>query len=153
MTGLALAYSDLPLDLIRSHNLDARVHDRGGEKEVQFMFHDPSPLLPVLLHGTLQLARWGTRRGESKSLPVSGWTWLESVESGKWAASSAVEVLIPARLGFDRGIWFSVKQGARGLVVEEAGVLVAYMIVEPASHYYEVMTRAKQMASLVGERI
>lgn len=153
MTGLSLAYSDIPLDLIQGHQLDARTHERGGEREIQFHYRDPSRMVPIIHEGRLTMARWGTHKGESSRLPVSGWTWLDSVERGKWMSHDAAEVVIPARLGFDRGIWFMVREGARGIVLREGGQLVVYMIVVPASHYYQVMTRAKQMAALVGETI
>ncbi len=61
---------------------------------------------------------------------------------------------IPATLGFERGVWFRVRQGIRGLLVpDEQGVAVAYMVCEPASHYYRVMTRSDRMPVLIEERI
>jgi hypothetical protein len=38
-------------------------------------------------------------------------------------------------------------------VRDEKGVESAYMLCEPASHYYKVMTRSDRMPVLVGERI
>ena len=61
---------------------------------------------------------------------------------------------IPAILGFDRGVWYAIRQGIRGLLVEdERGNAVVYMICEPASHYYRIMTRSDRMPVLIGERI
>ena len=71
--GFALAWSDLPLTLIQQHGLERRALDRGGEREIQFFYRDPEPLLPVCLHGTLHLVRWGNRQRESKRLPRTGW--------------------------------------------------------------------------------
>jgi hypothetical protein len=39
------------------------------------------------------------------------------------------------------------------VVRDEQGRPVVYVLVEPASHYYQVMTRSVWMPVLVGERI
>jgi hypothetical protein len=70
------------------------------------------------------------------------------------AERGAVPVVIPATMGLDRGVWFRVREGVRGVVArDESGRPVVYVLVEPASHYYQVMTRSEWMPSLVGERI
>ena len=49
----------------------------------------------------------------------------------------------PPRSAWSRGVWFRIRQGIRGLLVpDERGIAVVYMICEPASHYYQVMTRS-----------
>jgi hypothetical protein len=62
---------------------------------------------------------------------------------------------IPATGGLDgRGVWYLIEQGVRGLLVpDERGCAVAYMICEPASHYYNVMTGSRRMPVLIGQRI
>jgi hypothetical protein len=153
-TGIALAYSDLPLALIERHGLGKRVHDRGGEKEVRFLYRDARPVLPVRHEGQLRIVRWGTRRGQSAVLPPTCYTWLASVEAGRWAAMNAAAVEIPAGLGLENGVWFRIREGIRGLLVEdESGRPAVYVIVEPASHYYRTMTKSRRMAVLLGERI
>jgi hypothetical protein len=50
--------------------------------------------------------------------------------------------------------WIAVRQGVQGLLVRDAaGMPVVNALCEPASHYYEVMTRSKWAPVLVGERI
>ncbi|WP_439621602.1 hypothetical protein [Gemmata sp.] len=46
-TAIALATSELPLSLLEQHDLEDRVHDRGGEKEVRFYWQADPTLLPV----------------------------------------------------------------------------------------------------------
>ena len=153
-SGIALAYSEMPVDLIERAGLASRVHDRGGEKEVRFQYRDARPILPVWHEGQLKLVRWGTRRGQSAVLPPTGYTWLASVEAGRWAALNAEAVEIPATLGLENGVWFRIRQGLRGvLVADESRRPAVYVIVEPASHYYQTMTKSKRMAVLLGERI
>lgn len=52
------------------------------------------------------------------------------------------------------GVWFRVKQGMKGLLVRDRGGGPAvYMVCEPATRYYRVMTRAAWMPVLIGEVI
>jgi hypothetical protein len=150
--GVSLAVSELPEELVERHGLHRRVYDRGGEREVQFLLGDVEPVLPAWLDGRLSVLRWGNR-GQSRALPRTAWTWLATLEEGGWA-HEVVPVVIPATLGLDRGVWYRIRQGVRGVVVQdERGSLVVYPVVEPASHYYAVMTRSVWMPVLVGERI
>jgi hypothetical protein len=65
----------------------------------------------------------------------------------------ATEVVVPATLGLDQGIWYRIVGGVRGLLVaDEAGRLRVYPVVEPASHWCAVMTRPDWMPCLVQER-
>ena len=154
ITGVALALNQLPLELVEEYSLSRRLHDRGGEREVQFLFRDTDRILPVWLDGQLRLVRWGSRRGETFGLPLTGWTQTATLEAGAWADLGAEEAFIPASLGFDRGIWYRIRQGIRGVVVADSQRLArVYILCEPASHYYEVMTRSPWMPVLVEERI
>jgi hypothetical protein len=150
--GVALAWSELPLEWVERHGLAGRIHERGGEQEVRFLYRDRQPLLPVWHEGQLLLVRWG--KGRSPGLPRGGWTRQTTVEGGYWQEWQAQAVEIPASLGRTNGVWYQIKQGVRGLLVaDESGELAAYMICEPASHYFQVMTRSKWMPVLLGERI
>lgn len=152
--GIALAWSELPTELVKRHGLDRRVHDRGGECEVRFLYRDRVPRLPVWRDGRLQIVRWGNGRGQSRLLPRTGWTWLDTLNEGGWQGSGAIPVDIPASLGLEGGVWYRIRQGIRGLLVpDERGIAVVYMICEPASHYYQVMTRGQRMPVLIEERI
>ncbi len=152
--GIALAWSSLPTELIGRHGLHRRVHERGGEREIQFHCRDRVPRLPIWRDGRLQIVRWGNGRGQSRFLPRTGWTWLATVRHGGWLHLGAIPVDIPAMLGYERGVWYSVRQGMRGLLVpDEKGMAVVYMICEPASHYYQVMTRSDRMPVFIDERI
>src|SRR5215468_9345335 len=104
--------------------------------------------------GRLRAVLWGCRRGESRVLPVGGWTKQTTVESGYWSHCGAEMIEIFASLALDNGVWYAVRQGMRGLVVaDEGGHERVYVICEPASHYYGVMTRSAWMPVLIGERI
>jgi hypothetical protein len=62
--------------------------------------------------------------------------------------------MIPATMGLDRGVWFHIREGVRGVVVrDEQGSPVVYVLCEPATHHYQVMTRSSWMPVLVGDLI
>jgi hypothetical protein len=151
--AVALLESELPLELIERFGLGRRVHVRGGQREVRFYYRDREPLLPVWFEGRQQIVRWGGRR-RGGALPPTGWTWRATVEAGGWAPFAAEAADIPAMFGLDGGVWFSIRQGVRGLVVRDAdGEPVAYLLIEPATRYYQVMTRSDRMPVLIGEVI
>jgi hypothetical protein len=151
--GICLAYHTLPVDLIERHLKD-RIHENGGERAVWFLRRQTSALLPVWYAGKIRLARWGCRRGESRLLPPTGLARRASFEEGRWKSYRAERVDIPAAAALEGKVWFSVRQGLRGLLVrDERGCPRVYVLCEPASHYYEVMTRSRWMPVLIGERI
>ena len=154
LSAVAVAFSDLPLDLFDQHGLANRVHERGGESEVRFVLADRDRVLPVWLDGGLQIIRWGNRRGQSRGLPCTAWTQMETLEKRGWGDREVEPVVIAATMGFDRGVWFRVREGVRGVVVkDEQDAPVVYVVCAPSTHYYQVMTRSEWMPVLVGETI
>ena len=152
--GVALALSQVPIELVVRHGLGRRIYERGGEGEIQFLLSDSERVLPVWLDGELRIVRWGNRRGQSRELPYSAWTWRATLENGGWNGLESVRVVIPAAMGLDRGVWLRVREGIQGVVVrDDRGHAVVYVLVEPATHYYRVMTRSEWMPSLIGELI
>jgi hypothetical protein len=151
---LSLAYSELPLLLIDKHNLGERLHDRGGEKEVRFLWRARPALLPVWHGGQLKVVRWGNKERTESKLPPTGWTWQETVETGWWSQLAPEEVVIPASFGLANGVWFKMKVGVRGLLItDRQGTPVVFMLTQPATRYYEIMCRSDWMPVLVDEVI
>ncbi len=153
--GIAVAGSELPEGLIGRYGLERRLHVRGEHREYRFLFRDRRPCLPIWRGGQLQIARWGNGRGQSRILPRTCWTWQESIRAGYWQGTDAIPVDIPANYGLERrGVWFLIETGIRGLLVpDENGWAVCYMICEPSSHYYKVMTGSDRMPVLIDQRI
>lgn len=153
-TAIALAYSEVPLAAVEQHGLAARVHDRGGEREVRFYRQACPALIPCWWNGRFQLVKWGNRDRGEKKLPPTSWTWRETVEAGKWRELEPEPVVVPASFCFAGGVWYKVKQGVQALLVRtRAGEPVVYLICEPSTRYYRIMTRAEWMPCLVGEVI
>ena len=61
----------------------------------------------------------------------------------------------PGEFALDgRGVWYKDHLGVRGLLVpDERGCAVAYLICEPSSHYYQVMTGSQRMPVFHHQRI
>lgn len=63
-------------------------------------------------------------------------------------------MVIPASLGYEKGIRFQIKEGIRDMLVrDERGRPHVYVLTVPASHYYRVMTRSDRMPMLVDQWI
>jgi hypothetical protein len=152
MDGLAIPYSEIPQELLeqQQQRLQSCLHERGGEREFQFLRRVRQPILPVWQAGQLRILPWGC---QSRVLPRSGLTWLRTVEEGAWGNHAVERVEIPASLGLQNGVWYRIRRGVQGLVVEAQGIVATYVIVEPASYYYRIMTRCEQMPLLLGEKI
>ncbi|VTR92538.1 Uncharacterized protein OS=Isosphaera pallida (strain ATCC 43644 / DSM 9630 / IS1B) GN=Isop_1313 PE=4 SV=1 [Gemmata massiliana] len=87
-------------------------------------------------------------------MPPAGWIWEESIAEGKWSALALEPVIVPVTYGLANGVWYKVKQGMRGLLVHDRkGAPVVFLICQPATRYYQVMTRSDWMPALVGEVI
>lgn len=150
-SGISLSWRELPQSLIDRYELEPRVivRSEGAEREIRFLYRDPMPLLPVWVGNRLVIRPWGNRNRRSK-LPRTGWAMQEGLAT--WGQPEAVE--IPATFGFDRGVWFQIRQGLRGIMLpDEQGQQHVYLLTEPASHYYRIMTRNTRMPVLIGERI
>jgi hypothetical protein len=154
MTGLALPPYDLPAALLDSPEIRDRLHDRHGQPEVQFHWWHQPALLPVRLYGRIQLVTWGCKLRKGTPLPFGGWVSEDQLKAGVFAAARPESVVIPACLGHDKGTWFVIDEGVRGVAVRGPGGPVVYVLVRPASNYYRNMTQqSPMMPILVGQVI
>ena len=151
-----MAGGDVPTEMIGRCGLARHLHHRGGVRpEYRFFYRVRRPRIPVMRDGHLFFPRWGNGRGQSRYLPRTGWTWLESVREGHWRGTDAIRITIPASYAIDgRGVWYKVDVGIRGLLLpDERGNAVAYMICEPSTYYYRIMTGSSRMPVLIDQRI
>jgi hypothetical protein len=82
---------------------------------------------------------------------------LDGVRRGESVAGVGCETepaAIAARYGFEKGVWFHITEGIHGLLVRvPEGEPVVYMVCEPSTRYFRVMTRSDRMPWLIGEAI
>jgi hypothetical protein len=138
-TAIALLVSELPGALVRQHRLTERVHTRAGREEFRFHWRQVPTVLPVWWAGSLKVLPWGSKLRHGP-LPYGGWVALEHIAAGVLAGAVPERVIIPANFGQQKGTWFVVNEGIKGVVIETRGGPVVYMLTEPASNYYRNMT-------------
>lgn len=146
-SGIAVYWRDFPAALVENHLLHERkiVRSAGAEPEIQFLFRALPRLVPAWHEGQLSVFVWGNHNRRSK-LPVTGWVRLEDMEAGRWAELQPELVDIPACFGLDKGVWFQIREGIRGVLArDEQGQAHVFVLTEPATHYYHVMTRNDRM--------
>lgn len=154
MFGIAVTRCTLSDVLIEQHRLQDRITRRSvhGEEEVHFYEQQRAPLLPVWLDGQLRVLHWGNMNPRLKH-PCTRWCDLSELQAGDWTWLRPTLVCIPAALGFDSGIWYVIPEGLQGVVVTIAGQSVVYPLHQPATHYYQVMTRNSRMPHFLGRTI
>jgi hypothetical protein len=151
--SVSLAQHEIPVPLAEKAGLERRLVHRGGEPEYQFGWADDPAVLPVWDAGRFRLVHWGNRGARSRWLPCLPVTQLSTVEAGVWKPFRPRQVDIPASLILEGKVWTFIREGMRGLLVtDEAGVERVYIICEPATYYFRVMTRGNWMPVLIGER-
>ena len=124
-------------------------------RSIRFLYRDRRPRLPIWRDGRLRRALGQRPRARAGSCPGPAGRGCETIRAGGLAGLGAIPVDIPASFGLERrGVWYLIEQGIRGLLVpDERGYAVAYMICEPSSHYYQVMTGSDRMPVLIDQRI
>ena len=153
-TGIALPIDELPEELVRRHQHRLFLREPGTTRELRFLYRDPRAELPVWYGSRLVVYPWGNRHNKTSALPRTGWCNLESLEDGYWQYLGPEPVEIPAVLGLERSVWFLIGEGIRGILVrDEHRWPHVYMLTQPASHYYQIMTRSPRMPVLLGEQI
>ena len=154
--GISILKARLRQELFEQYELAHRVTLRGEgtEPELHFMYTDPVVQLPVVHDGQLVIYEWGNRGNKESKLPRTGWCRNESLTAGKWRWLSPEPVEIPADFGLEKGVWFQINQGMRGIVVrDEIQQPHVYMLTQQASHYYQTMTKHERMPILIGQEI
>ena len=152
--GISTLKARLRQELFEQYELASRITMRGEQHELHFMYTDPIVQLPVMHDGQVVIYEWGNRGNKESKLPRTGWCKIESLEAGKWRYLHPEPVEIPADFGLEKGVWFPITQGMRGVVVEdELRRPHVYMLTQPASHYYATMTKHERMPVLIDQEI
>ncbi len=111
------------------------------------------PLLPVLFEDgeeetpRYELMLWGNR-SKDIPLPQTGWARLNSMAEGKWSYLKPEPVLIPVTYGVEKGKWFTIEHGIKGMAVQRAHHRRVYMLTDDANEEYLTMTHHARMPVL-----
>jgi hypothetical protein len=152
--GIALPLDGLPEELVRRQQHRVALREPGRLGELRFLFRDPVAELPAWWGNRLDVFVWGNRDDAASRLPRTGWCRQESLDEGRWKYLHPEPVEIPAALGLEKGVWFAIVEGIRGVLVrDEQERPHVYMLTQPASHYYRIMTRHDRMPVLLGQQM
>lgn len=76
------------------------------------------------------------------------------LEAGKCSIWEPEPVQIPADFARDNGVWFDVREGLEGVVIQGKAGPEVYILTQPAIHYYEVMcSHSERMPCLIGQTV
>ncbi|MFH1668014.1 MAG: hypothetical protein ABH884_03270 [Candidatus Komeilibacteria bacterium] len=109
-------------------------------------FWSAKPVLPVQEKNEVRLYNWGNRDKEIK-LPTTGWAKQESLKQGKWNHLEPKIVNIVAEQGYEKGVWFKIKKGLKGVLVKNR----VYMLTQPADHDYQELTKHDRMPIVIDQ--
>jgi len=152
--GIALPIDALPEDIVRRHAHRIALREPGATRELRFLYRDPLAELPAWHGNRLEIFAWGNRDDAASRLPRTGWCRQESLEEGRWRHLRPEPVDIPAAMGLEKGVWFLITEGIRGVLVhDERDRPHVYMLTQPASRYYQIMTRHDRMPVLLGQQM
>ena len=118
--AISILKNRINLELFEEYDLQSRIRQRADEADEEIVFdfadRDHNPQLPVIHAGRMIICEWGNRGGRVAKLPKTGWCREESLKAGKWRWLSPEQVVIPAQLGLEKGVWFSITEGIEGIV-------------------------------------
>lgn len=135
---------DIPNHVLE-HLLD---HQHGNE----VLMHVNAPKASLLIEhqGSYQWLPWGNKK--EPQLPKTGFCKEESLREGKWQWLHPQQVRIVASAAWANGVWFQVKVGIHGLLIQDSkGQRRVYMLTREATHYYSIMTGSKRMPALMDQ--
>jgi hypothetical protein len=134
-------------DIVEGRYLKERTRTRDGRPEMHFLLTDSDRVLPVHIGGATRVIQWGARRSQGKGLPVSPCVQFADLQAGRLVALEPEQVVVRATRALDNDVWFDVRDGIHAVMIRDGqGILVVYPLVEPSSHYYQVMTGSEWMA-------
>ena len=145
LKAIALARHILPVEMIKDHQLETRTIDRGGEKEIRFVWYTRERVMPCWVDDQLQLVTWGCRRKEPSpsSVPLTQAVRLESLQSGALEPWHPKVALVPASaILVGRGVWISMQEAGmlQAVVLLDGEKPRIYLLMVEADHYWHVMT-------------
>ena len=149
-TGIALSRQEVPARL--AGQIATHLYVRASREEYQFHWWQTPTLLPVHWNGGLQCVRWGSKSRRSR-LPYGGWL-EEEHRASLLPSGSLADVVIPASLGYERGTWFLIDMGIRGVAVrDEDGSPIVYMLMKRSTNYYRNMTQQSPLMPIFIEQV
>jgi len=120
---------------------------RGNNEDIKVSYFANNAVLPVLIHGESKIIPWGNKK--QTHFPKTGFCKWEALISGGWQWLKPRAVLIVVKAAQLNGVWFQVKKGIKGILVEDKKRNKrVYILTEPSTHYFKIMTGSMRMPIL-----
>ncbi len=137
--GIGFKISKYSKKKLREYFSDEQIDEASKTGELNTFFWSKSAVLPVVVEGKDDLAEWGNK-DKNVSLPLTGWAREESINTGKWNHLNPSIVVIPAVKGFEKGVWFDIKGGIKGIIVSKNDQRRVYIETQPSTLKYKKLT-------------
>jgi len=129
--------------------LQTLVPFRTGD-EIRMNVNNPQAVLPIEHNGENQLIEWGNKK--HPKLPRTGFCKKESLDAGKWKWLNPKPIKILAAFGRTNGVWYQVREGIQGILIyDDLNTPHCFMVTQPATHYFKVMTGNERMPALINQ--
>jgi len=136
--GVRFSISNIPEVKLKKYFNQRELDFYKKRGEIDIFFFSKKPFLPIQRDDRIDLVTWGNR-DKNFALPQTGWARQESVEAGKWDYLKLQKVEIPARMGYEKGVWFKV-DGIGGVEIKSGRDKRVYMLTQKASPRYRKLT-------------
>lgn len=123
------------------------------KRPTHYSIHAKAQRAPLLIehNGHYELVNWGNQN--NPQLPRTGYCKEESILGGKWRYHRPRKVRIIASAGWTRGVWYQIRSGLEGILIEKNGEKFCFLMTKPATHYFKIMTGAERMPVLIDQEI
>ncbi len=134
---------------------DLAEFERTGEVRSLY-WQKGEPVLPVRVESAEDggegedeefIVRWGNRDKQAP-FPQTGWARVDSITNGKWDYLKPEPVLIPVAQGVEKGKWFTIDEGIKGVLVHRGGDQRVYMLTDDATPDFLSVTNHARMPVL-----
>jgi len=105
----------------------------------QQFFWSEKAFLPIETKHGIELKIWGNK-ADDLAIPKTAWAKLESIRAGKWEYLNPKPVLLAIDSGMEKKVWFSLPQGATGLMIRKDGQDIVYLVTKEADAEYKAKT-------------
>ncbi len=137
--GIGFGYKRIPYEELKRYFSNQEIKKFESQERINTFFWSPHPVLPVENGNQIKLLDWGNR-DKNIDLPQTGWAKQESLDKGKWDYLHPRTIKIPAQFGYEKGIWFEIKNGISGIKINKNNLSRVYMITKQASNKYLKLT-------------
>ncbi|MBD3330053.1 hypothetical protein GF354_00820 [Candidatus Peregrinibacteria bacterium] len=132
----------------RDSELDSYGLSPSGD-QVRVSIYAAKPVLPIFYRGKNIFVEWGNKR--DMRLPRTGFCRMDSLKAGKWRWFEPEKVKVVASFAMVNGVWFQVREGISAILVSGFGKKKCFILTEPSTRYFKIMTGSLRMPVMINQ--